>query len=204
MPPKKWLPIALFLSLITLIPLISLIISLNFVLTHATFDNKTKSDAIIVLGSRTRDPKGNPNPCLLSRVEHGVTLYKKGYGSKIIVAGGYNPDDHYTEADEMKGFAIALGAKPEDVLEETKSTSTFENLENSKTILKQHNLETVIIVTEAYHSPRADLIAQKLNIEHTVSPTTDTPCWNEGINHINFFLLRDSAALIVYKIEGKI
>jgi uncharacterized SAM-binding protein YcdF (DUF218 family) len=155
------------------------------------------------LGSRTK-LNNSYNPCLYNRVVHGVNLHKSGYANKIIVSGGFNPDDQYFEADDMAKIALSLGAKKENVIIEKKSTSTYENLLYSRKIMSDKGLKTSIIVTEAYHSPRANLIAQKLKMVHSVSPTTNTPCWNSGIGHVNYYLLRDAAALILYVFQSKI
>ncbi|OGG18383.1 hypothetical protein A2721_00350 [Candidatus Gottesmanbacteria bacterium RIFCSPHIGHO2_01_FULL_47_48] len=164
-----------FLTLL-LVPVLIQTTALAYILARAETDTKVKSDAIIVLGSR----------------------------SKILVAGGYNPDDHLTEAVEMAKYAEVAGAKVDDLILETKSTSTYENLLFSQKTLRSLGLDSVIIVSEPYHLPRADLIAQKLNVKHTVSPATNSPCWNEGLAHINFYSLRDASALVYYKLTGKV
>lgn len=188
--------------LIFLTSLAAFSISTAYILAHALTDNKTKSNAIIVLGSRTRSGSGF-NPCLLARVRHGVNLYKQNYASKIIVSGGYNPDDNYIESEDMKKIAVQFGADEKDILQEKKSTSTFENLLYSKSVMKKNNITSLIIISEPYHLPRADLIAQKLQIPHTVSPATQSPCW-QTTGNLSPYLLRDSAALLLYKLQGKI
>lgn len=120
------------------------------------------------------------------------------------MSGGFNPDDHYFEAVDMRQIALSLGAKDQDILMEKSSHSTYENLYYSEQIMKNSGFKSAIIVTEAYHSPRANLIAEKLKIDHSVSPTTSTPCWNSGVAHINYFLIRDAAALILYVFQSKI
>lgn len=204
MSKKFKLPIFLrILAALFLLFILTLSYTAFFILQNATFDNKYHSDAIIILGSRTR-ANDSYNPCLYERVNHGVNLYKAGLAKKIIVSGGYNPDDRYFEAEDMRKIALSLGAKDQDILLEKKSTSTFENLSFSKSLMTSQGLKSSIIVTEAYHSPRANLIAQKLEMIHSVSPTTNTPCWNSGVFHINYFLIRDAAALIQYVIQSRI
>ncbi len=176
--------------------------TLTYITKRAVIDNKIISDAIIILGSRTHSNE-TANPCLVARIKHGVDLYHQGYASKIILAGGYNPDDKLIEAEEMKKLTLALGVTEEDVLLESKSTSTQENLVFSNKIMSDNGLTRAIIVTEPYHSPRADLVADKVGITHTVSPAVKSPCWTNFA--LGWFpLLRDTAALIDYKIKGRL
>lgn len=170
------------------------------------FDNKAKSDAIIVLGAKSF-VDDEVNQCVVARVEHAVNLYNDGYAKKIIMSGGTDrrPVLDTSEGNEMKKIALSLDPdiNPDDILVEGESTSTYENLVFSQKILEQNNLESVIIITEPFHSPRADLVAQKLELNHTISPTLTSPCWNKNTYYSGYFL-REPFVLIIYKLFGQI
>ena len=53
-------------------------------------------DAIVVLGAAQYD--GEPSPQLAARLDHAVTLFQQGVAPLIVVTGGKQPDDRFTEA----------------------------------------------------------------------------------------------------------
>lgn len=168
----------------------------------ATRDTKTKSDVILVLGAKAYH--GNSyNPCLVSRVTHAVDLYKAKYAPKILVSGGLDKEDHVSEAETMKKIAINLGVPSNDILLETASSSTYENLLFSQKVLKSDHLNSVIIVTEPFHAARTALVAEKLGLKYTVSPTTTSPCWLPW-KYFSLYFLKEPFAVILYKIENKL
>lgn len=165
-------------------------------------DNKKKSDAILVLGAKSY--KGvNYNPCLVARVERAAELYKQGYADKIIMSGGDDKEDQKNEALTMQQIAQQLHVPKNDIILEQKSTSTYENILLSSGVMRQHKMQSVIIVTEPFHSPRAALVAKKANLEYSVSPTLTSQCWLRWKYGSRFFL-KEPLAIIEYFILGKI
>ena len=64
-----------------------------------------------------------------------------------------------------KNYAIAKGVKTSNILIETRSKITFENLEEAKKLLDEKQLETVLIVSDPLH--------MKLSLIHILTlPTT--------------------------------
>lgn len=183
-----------------LLIIIPFILIYTFVLTYIGLnvykDNKTKSDAIIVLGTKARF-NGKDSPCLVARVKQGVKLYREGYAHTLILSGGND------EAKTMKQIAIDSGVMPQDILEENTSTSTYENFKYSQSIMTQKNIHSLIIATEPFHSPRASLIAERFHISYTVSPAIDSPCWTKW-KFLSRYFLREPFVIIVYKLEGKL
>lgn len=195
MSVKQYPPLAQKLFLITTMVIVVLYgVIVLYVYTNAHTDTKQKADAIVVLGA-----KPERNPCLVARVEHGITLFNKGYAKKIVFAGGYSEQDNAIEADSMKRIAHERGINDSQMLLEKESTSTFENLRNTKALLEKNDLHSIIIVTESYHSPRALLVAKKLAIPATVSPAINSTCV-----HIGKYILREPVSLLWYSINGRI
>jgi uncharacterized SAM-binding protein YcdF (DUF218 family) len=213
---KKLLIIFLIIIFITLFLFTSLLIYIN---KMADEDNKVKSDTILVLGGSAYSgtscygpickngfvPNRHLNPCLVARVDHAVTLYKKGYAPKILMSGGIDKEDNANEAETMKKIATVSGVPAADILMEDKSTSTYENFAFSQKILSDTGLQTVIIVTDPYHNARAGLVASKLHYKYTFSPSSDSPCWEQDKNNfINRDFLHEVWGLIDYKLLNKI
>ncbi len=168
----------------------------------ANEDTKIQSEAILVLGAKSYHGKSY-NPCLVSRVNHAVDLYKAKYADKILVSGGFDKEDNVNEAETMKKIAVNLGMPPDNILLEKSSTSTYENLLNLQKILKSHKINSVIIVTEPFHAARTSLVAKKLGIKYTISPASTSPCWLPW-KYLSHYFLKEPFAIILYKLESKL
>ncbi|HSW47473.1 MAG TPA: YdcF family protein, partial [Candidatus Saccharimonadales bacterium] len=130
-------------------------------------------------------------------VKQGAELYRKGLAPKFIFSGGS------MQAETMKQFALTLNIPAKDIFLEDTSLNTYENLIQSKKIMRDHNFHSAIIVTDAFHEPRASLIASKLGIRHSVSPAIQSPCWTKG-KYFSLFTLREPLAIMVYKIQKRL
>jgi uncharacterized SAM-binding protein YcdF (DUF218 family) len=139
-------------------------------------DTAVRSGTVIVLGAQAY-VRGAWNPCLVSRVRHGVSLVRRGLADHLILSGGVDREDGWIEAEVMRDIAVDAGADPNAIRLESRSTSTAENLAFSKEIMREAGWGSAIIVSDPYHLPRASLIATKLELTHTVSPAMGSPCW---------------------------
>jgi len=192
----------LFASFLFLLSIIIYILLAVYIGTQAEKDSKKKSNAILVLGAKSYI-EGKYNPCLKARVEHAINLYKSKYASKIIMTGGNDTEDNINEAETMKKIAVENGVRPEDVLLEKRATSTYENLTFSQDILKKNDLKSVKIVTEPFHAARTALVAEKLNLNYTISPASASPCWLPW-KYLSHYFLKEPFAIILYKLENKL
>ena len=194
----------LFICLIAVgILLISLYLIVAFDLSRHVYDDTPKpSDVILVLGARAHITAAY-NPCLVSRMMHAVELYNDKLASTILVSGGTDKEDNVNEAETMKKMAVEMGVPAEHILLEPKSTSTYENLFFSQKIMRANNLHSVIIVTEPFHSPRVELVAQKIGLDFTTSPAIKNSCWLPG-KYLSPYFLKEPFAVLLYKLQGKL
>ena len=128
-----------------------------------------KSDAAIVLGAAAWD--NEPSPVLRERINHSIWLYENGYVDKIIFTGGKGDGDKYAESEVSRSYAIKNNVDSNDIIIETKSRITEENLINANKISIKNNLTTFIIVSDPLHMKRAMLIAESIGMEAVSSPT---------------------------------
>ena len=88
------------------------------------------------------------------------------------------------EAGEMKRFATRLGVTDMAIITEEQSRNTYENAVNVRRLV---NHESILLVTSAYHLPRAVAIFAKQGFQVTPAPcgyeTKDRP--GEGLDQIN-------------------
>lgn len=126
-----------------------------------------KGDVIIVLGARLIGAE--PSTMLRLRLEEALRLYEAGYAPLIIVSGGQGKDEETSEAAAMQSYLVSRGVNPQNILQEDQSVNTYQNLINCQSIMKQQNLETAIIVTNASHIRRSLLLARNIQLSATGS-----------------------------------
>lgn len=106
-----------------------------------------KSDAVIVLG-------GGP----IERIRKGVSLYKAGYASHLIVSGGVPALGPMTQAEQMRQQAIAMGVPERAVLMDNRSQTTYQNAVYTEQMMKAHHFTSAIVVSSNFHMRRASLV----------------------------------------------
>lgn len=95
-------------------------------------------------------------------VEEAIRLKKENYAPKILFSGkkaSYMKDVEMTEAERYKKLAIEAGVDEKDILIETDSINTPENVVKSAALLHSLNFlpEKIIAVSLPYHMKRASL-----------------------------------------------
>lgn len=128
-----------------------------------------KTDVAVVLGAAIWDDE--PSPVLRERINHAIWLYENDYVENIIFTGGKGKGDQYAESEVARDYAIKNNVNSEDILIETKSTITEENLEYAYEIAVEQNFNTFTIVSDPLHMKRAILIAKNTGMEAYSSPT---------------------------------
>ena len=130
-------------------------------------------DAIVVMGAAQYD--GRPSPQLKARLDHVVELWRQGVAQLVVVTGGNQPGDRFTEAEASAKYLIAHGVDPTKIAEEDGGHSSWESLVTVANLLHERNLSSVLLVSDPYHSLRIRLIAQELGLTAYVSPTRTSP-----------------------------
>jgi len=136
-------------------------------------DQARSVDAIVVLGVAQYD--GKPSPQLRARLEHALALWVDGKAPRIITTGGNQPGDRFTEAEASANFLIDGAVPPEVIIQENVGSTTRESLMGVRDIVNDRGINSILIVTDPYHSLRARLIAQDLGLVAYVSPTRTSP-----------------------------
>ena len=123
-------------------------------MVYSRWDFARPADVIIVLGASV-DGDGSPGETLESRIEHAVTLWRRGLARRIICTGGYTGQAHRTESSACRATLIALGVPPEAVYIEEQSQNTYENAQYALEIMAENDLQTAVVVSSGYHLLRA-------------------------------------------------
>lgn len=138
----------------------------------AHHDGARPAEAIVVLGAAQYN--GRPSPALKARLDHVVQLWRQDNGASVVVTGGKQPGDRFTEATASANYLSAQGVPDEKILREVSGRSSFESLAGSASFLKRRGLTRVVLVSDAYHSARIEGIAEEVGLDASVSPTPST------------------------------
>jgi uncharacterized SAM-binding protein YcdF (DUF218 family) len=136
-------------------------------------DQARPVDAIVVMGAAQYD--GRPSPQLAARLDHAADLWSAGLAKVMVVTGGNQPGDRFTEAEASADYLIERGVPAEAILQESHGHSSYVSLDGVATMLHQRGLFRVLLVSDPFHSLRSRLIAQELGLVAYVSPTRTSP-----------------------------
>lgn len=91
---------------------------------------------------------------------------------KVIVSGGKGLHEKKVEAELMRNYLINRGINPDNIIVEDKSSSTYENFIFSKSLIKP-GIKKIYIVTNAFHTFRAKMIAKRTGFIPVPIPAKD-------------------------------
>jgi uncharacterized SAM-binding protein YcdF (DUF218 family) len=160
-------------------------------------DQARPVDAIVVLGAAQYD--GRPSPQLAARLDHTLELWQAGLAPVVVVTGGNQPGDRFTEASASRAYLVARGVPDSAVLAEDQGRSTWESLANVEEVLAPTGATRVLLVTDPFHSLRARLTAQELGLTAYVSPTRTSPVTGAAAAARH---LKEAAGIAVGRIVG--
>lgn len=147
------------------------LISLFQVWSTGNDDYSEPVDAIVVMGAAQYD--GRPSPQLAARLDHVVEMWPDGLAPVVVVTGGNQPGDRFTEASTSAAYLADQGVPDAALLLEDEGSNSYESLESVAALLESRGLESVLIVTDPYHALRSKLIAEEVGLDAHVS-STDT------------------------------
>jgi uncharacterized SAM-binding protein YcdF (DUF218 family) len=158
-------------AIVVLVGLAIVYLAFTFaVVWHAsTLDDRSRSDAIVVLGAAQYD--GRPSPDLRARLDHAFELWQTGVAPVIVVTGGKQPGDRYTEAAAGARYLHARGVPDRAILREVQGRSSWESLQGAARFLEKSGRTRITLVSDAYHSARIVDIAEELGLHGVSSPS---------------------------------
>lgn len=153
--------------------------------THPISDTQLKEiQAIVILGggNNSQAPEfgheDTVNRWTLQRLRYGAYLQQLT-GKPILVAGGA-PFGGRPEADAMTE-TLQRDFHAKDIWIEDQSKDTAENAANSAAILKEHGVQRVAVISQAWHLPRAIKLFEQQGLRVYPAPTGYTREENETI-----------------------
>lgn len=167
---RRW--VTVLAGLVLLVPL-TLFGILGAIYWQARTDEARPVDAIVVMGAAQYN--GHPSEVLEARLDHALELYRAGLAPMIIVTGGNQPGDTYTEAGTSEQYLIDRGVPPGAILMEDQGQDTWESIEGVATVTENTDIHTVLIVSDGFHLFRAERMANAIGLNAYSSAAPDSP-----------------------------
>lgn len=135
----------------------------------ARYEPEPDKDFLIILGCGFRKD-GTPSPLLRGRLDRALRFAERqeaatGKAPIFVTSGGQGPDEVCSESACMKRYLLEQGVPEERILEEDRSSDTFENMKYSKAqIWKVNPKGKVAFSTTNYHVFRSGLYARRVKM----------------------------------------
>ncbi|MBE5901388.1 MAG: YdcF family protein [Lachnospiraceae bacterium] len=126
---------------------------------------------IIVLGAQVR--KSGPSKVLKYRLEEARAYMKRNPDTICILSGGKGANEPTTEAAGMLDYMLSHGISSDRLKLEGKSTTTAENIKNSRHLIEQG--ASVGIITNDFHVFRAVQTAKRYGLSNAVGIAAPSP-----------------------------
>lgn len=168
------------------------------VVRDAHTDTDAHPGTIIVLGAGVNG--STPSLSMCNRLDAALAYLNANPAATVIVSGGQGPGEDITEAKAMADYLTAHGIDSARIVQEDRSRTTRENLENSFAILRARGgdpADGVGIVTSEYHLYRAKRMARSLGADPAgIAAETTLPSMR-----INYFI-REAVAAAYMQLAG--
>ena len=123
--------------------------------------------ALVLGAGLNRD--GTAGVVLRDRVEKAAELYFAGKVEKLLMSGD-NSTQYYDEPGAMRDHALSLGVPDEDIVLDFAGRRTYDSCYRAREIF---GVEDLVVVTQAFHLPRAIFLCNAFDIEVSGVPADD-------------------------------
>ena len=123
-----------------------------------------RQDYILILGCAIRQD-GTLYPLLKGRADRAIAFYQEqkeaaGFAPVLVPSGGQGSDEVIPEGEAVRRYLLSQGIPETDILAETQSANTMENMRCSKALINSQKQEAnVIFSTTNYHVFRSGILA---------------------------------------------
>lgn len=155
-------------------------------------DGAREAGAIVVLGAAQYD--GRPSPALEARLDHAYELWADGVASLIVVTGGRQEGDRFTEASTGYNELRDRGVPDEAIRLEVQGRTTYESVAATARFLREEGIDDVVLISGPAQGLRLRGIADDVGLDAVVSPADGTPSLRS--------LLRETVGVSLGRIIG--
>ena len=122
------------------------------------------ADAIVVLGAAQYN--GAPSPVLANRLDHAVELFEAGIAPLIVVTGGRQQGDRFTEAEASARY-LEASRRPRrrHRAGDDRAATRGSRWPRPPGSCARDGITRVVLVSDPYHAMRIDGIADELGLD---------------------------------------
>ena len=158
-----------------------------------------RADVILVLGAAQYN--GDPSPVFVGRLEHAALLYREGRADTVMVLGGSQPGDRFSEAEAGRSWLVAHGVPDSAVVASPVGSTTFESLQAAARWMQERELSSAFLVSDPWHNLRVERMASDLGIDGYASATWSSAARSEHTRFEGY--LRETFAYLYYRLFGR-
>ncbi len=160
-------------------------------------DGARQADAIIVLGAAQWN--GQPSPVLQERLDHALELYEAGLAPLIVLTGGKQEADTFTEATTGYNYLREQRRARRGAAQGGPRHQHLGLAPRHPAVPRRSATPTrVVLVTDDYHAYRVEAIAEEVGFDASVSPTDSLLSGTKQLRQ----LVRETAAVSIGRIIG--
>ncbi len=162
-------------------------------------DNISEQQTALLLGARVYDD-GRLSHIMEDRALTAVELYQDKKVDKILISGDHGTSQ-YDEVNAIKDYLINKNIAPEDIFTDHAGFDTYDSVYRARDIFE---VDSMIIVTQDFHLPRAVYIANSLGVKSIGVIADRRDYRDKERNQIRESIARVKAFLnVVFKAEPK-
>jgi len=105
------------------------------------------------------------------RADKAVDLHRNGKIKRILVSGDHGQTD-YDEVNAIKNYLLSQGIPKSDIFMDHAGFDTYDSMVRAKKVFM---VEDVIIISQAFHLPRAVFIANAIGLNAEGAVAADSP-----------------------------
>lgn len=203
-PWSRWIRRILFLILCLLVSgILAFAVAVGMVIAGMQGTGIDHAECGIVFGAGVlpvRDDSGSivgsaAGPGILRRTETAAELYREGKLQKLFLSGGKGEGMRRSEAAVMQEVAIKNGVDQLDIVIEDQSTSTRENLLNTRPLVE--DCQSVLAISDGFHLSRIRFLAWQLGWDLPTYPAGERP--NQRFETRSF--IREALGIMYYSVN---
>lgn len=151
-----------------------------FVVREARKDHNDKCDYLLILGGNVIGAD-TPSPQLFERMKAAASYLNENQNVIAVPCGGCFRDGQLkSEARIIADYLILQGVDENRIIQEDKSTTTYENFEFGTEIIRNHSGKelsgiSIAFLSSDYHIYRASVIAKQSGIVNCGKVSCPTP-----------------------------
>jgi uncharacterized SAM-binding protein YcdF (DUF218 family) len=158
-----------------------------------------RADAIVVLGAAQYD--GEPSPVFAGRLDHAALLFEQGRADRVLVLGGGQPGDRFTEAEAGQAYLVEKGVPQDAIIPVPEGHTTFESLRAAAPVMRGAGMDSAFLVSDPWHNARVERMAGDLGIDGHASATWQSAATSQETRSEGY--VRETFAYLYYRLVGR-